>query len=50
LFDEIQLAVIFRIKITEVAVGLDEFLKLGLLIDEIGLWKKKPPTAAISAS
>ena len=47
LLNEIELAMILRVKIAKVATRLDKFLELGLLSDEIGLEEKEPPTAAV---
>ena len=50
LLNKIKLAMIFRVKITKVTAALDMLLQKRLLILEIGLHKKKPPTAAVSSS
>ena len=38
---------IFRIEITDMAPGSNELFKMGLLIDEIGLYKEKSAAAAV---
>jgi hypothetical protein len=50
LLDEIEFAVIFRVKVTQMATRLDQLLKLGLLRHEIGLGKENAPATAISAA
>jgi hypothetical protein len=50
LLDEIELTVVFWVKVAQMATRLDQLLKLGLLRDEIGLGKKNAPATAISAA
>ena len=50
LLDEVELAVVFWVEIADMAVRFDQLLKLGLLGDEIGLHKKDPPAATVSAA
>jgi hypothetical protein len=49
LFDEVQLAVILWVKITQVSARLDQLLKLGLLRDEIWLQEEDASATAVSA-
>jgi hypothetical protein len=50
LLNEVELAVIFRVKITYVSTRLNQLLKLGLLRDKIRLQKQYAPATAISAA
>ena len=47
LLNEIELAMIFQIKVTNVAMWCNKFLKLGFLSDKIGLQKKDVPAATV---
>jgi hypothetical protein len=50
LFDEVELAVILRVEITQMSTGLNQLLKLGLLGHEVGLRKENTPAAAVSVA
>ena len=50
LLNEIELAMKFWVKITNVTVGDNVFFKLRLLSHKIGLWEKETLTTAISAA
>jgi hypothetical protein len=50
LFDKIELTVVLGVEIAKVPMGLNQLLKLGLLIDDIGLQKKYTPATAVSAA
>lgn len=49
LLNEIELAVVFRVEITQMAARLDQLLKLGLLRLKIGLRKEYTSAAAVNA-
>ena len=50
LLDKVELAVIFRVEITQVPAILNQLLKLGLLRNEVGLQKKDAPATTVSAA
>jgi hypothetical protein len=50
LFDKVEFTMILGVKVTQVAVRLNQLLKLGLLRHEIGLQKKDLPTAIVSVA
>jgi hypothetical protein len=50
LLDEVELAVVFWVEITDMAARFDQLLKLGLLGDETGLHKKDPLAAIVNAA
>lgn len=50
LLDEVELAMIFGVEVTQMPARLDQLLELGLLRDEIGLQKKYASAAAVRAA
>ena len=49
LFDKIEFAMVFRVKIAQMTVPLDELLELRTLICEVGLSEERAPAAAVNA-
>ena len=49
LLDEVQFAMILRVKIAQMTVPLDELLELQALICEVGLNEERAPAAAVNA-
>jgi hypothetical protein len=50
LLNKIELAVILRVEVTQMATRLNQLLKLGFLRHKIGLQKEYPPATAVSAA
>ena len=50
LLNEIELTMVFWVKVAQMATRLDQLLKLGLLRHEIGLGKENAPATAISVA
>ena len=48
LLDEVQFAMVFWVEVAEVAARLHKLLNLRLLVNEVWLRKKEPPTVAVS--
>jgi hypothetical protein len=49
LLNKVELAVVLRVEVAQVAARLNQLLKLGLLRDKIGLQKKDATAAAVRA-
>src|SRR6267154_3848436 len=48
LFNEVEFAMVFGVKVAQMPMRLDQLLKLGLLRDEIRLQKKNAPATTVS--